>query len=842
MYQGSPSSLPTVPSSGSPASPKPSAVKRTSESLAAEQRARKAGLLDPKYYVFKRAAEALAGTKPDTANRSLAAPAIVTPAGYSVQTVASGFDAPVKAVWAPDGRIFVAEHSGVIKVINKGVASVLVDLSPRVNSYLDRGLNTIALDPDFATNHYLYAGYTFENDASNPNSCKTARITRLTVNGNTAGSETVLMGKVSGGGSCSFDASGNPVGSACPAATTTDCIPNDHWSHAIGDIRFSSDKSMYVSFGDGASYAAVDAGRAYRAQSVDSLVGKIVRVDRFGRGVNLNPYYNGSNTANRSKVWSVGERNVFRFTLVGKVPVGGNVGWYTTEEIQRSVKGGNDGWPCYEGKGRATNGYEQTAQCKDMYAGNVAVQSPLITWEHNGNSASAVGGVVVTGSKYPAELQGAYLYGDYSQSTMSYARFDANFNLVGSPKPFISNADGPVAFEMGPDGSLYYVSIMTGELRRIDYTPSVTCDNNTWRVEYFANNALNGTPAHQTCEALISPKIDKDWDTYAPRFTPADTSFPADNFSVRSTCLCGFTAGNYTFTATADNTAKVLLDDAVLIDTTASGTATKYLSGTHKITVEYIENTGTAKLAVNWAVQGMPPKPIITAPHSGEHAQTAGTVTYKGSATDGNGSPLPASSLSWDIVLRHCYNPSDCHSHTVTKANGVTSGSFTMPQPDAPPDTDYVIVSLTAKDPATGQTATALANVYYGANACPANSWNVQFFPNTDLSSVPTHENCWGFLSGAKLDQDWGDVAPIFDPADTTFPKDFSARFSCDCDLSGATTFALSADDHAILYIDGVQRLDTRRGGTYSANLTGRHRVVVEYIDATGPARVKVNW
>jgi glucose/arabinose dehydrogenase len=652
------------------------------------------------------------------------AAAISMQPGYSATTVQSGYTTPTKAIWtpatswAPSGETFVSEHAGVVQRTNlaTGVRTILLDIHAHVNSYGDRGLNTIAIDPDYTTNHYLYLFYTYENNAAQPSLCKTSTLTRVTVKASGASSETTILGKVHGGGSCSLDVNGEPVGSACPTATTTDCIPSDFWSHAAGDIAFFADKTMLVSHGESANYNVVDPTRAYRAQNINSLAGKILHVTRSGAGISTNPFYNGSTTSNRSKVWSMGDRNQFRFRVINGQVIGGNVGWYQYEELEKSIKGGNGGWPCYESAAMATNGYEATAQCQAMYAANTPVQPPLYSYSHNGAGAAVIGGLLVSGNKYP-QLTGKYLYGDYAISNISYAGFDSGFTqMTQAPQVLASNADGPVDFEQAPDGSIYYVAIYTGELRRIDYNPNVTCPTDQWNLLYYPNPDRSGTPTHQECvSAGGGTKLLEDWGTGAPGFSPDDPSFPADNFSLRATCSCTFSSGTYTFTGTADDSATVSVDGTQLMQLSNpnASTATASLTGSHTVSVDYTELTGTANLSLDWTLPFDKPGLHIAAPIEGAVYAPGTNIPYSADvAVDWQGQPLPPSAVSWSIQKHHCYSPSDCHVHILQTSTGL-SGSFLMDSPDPWPDTDYVSVVLMATDPATGESQSVSVDVYY---------------------------------------------------------------------------------------------------------------------------------
>ena len=394
-----------------------------------------------------------------------AQPRVSTPAGFTVQGVASSLTNPTAMTFLPDGRILIALKAGVVRVYKPGsglLATPFIDITGTVNDFWDHGLIGIAADLNFATNHFVYLLYTYENDPTSYSGPKTSRLSRVTASGDTASPSTMttILGTVVGPGCGGF-----PAGS--------DCLPSENSSHSIGNVKSAPDGTLYVTVGDGASFNVVDP-LALRSQDVDSLAGKMLHITTSGLGVATNPFWNGTASANRSKVWSYGHRNSFRFNqrpTTGTIYVG-EVGWDTWEKLQLSVKGANQGWPCYEG-GLQQPGYAPFAQCQALYTANT-VNPPLFTWSHTDSqgqtiSAAAVGGAFYTGTAFPAQYQGAYFFADYGQSLIRYLTVDANDKLVGTPTDFALNADGPVDVEMGPDGNLYYLAINTGELRTILY-------------------------------------------------------------------------------------------------------------------------------------------------------------------------------------------------------------------------------------------------------------------------------------------------------------------------------------------------------------------------------------
>jgi glucose/arabinose dehydrogenase len=109
------------------------------------------------------------------------------PSGFSQVQVATGLTNPTIMTASPDGRIFIAQQNGVLRVFKNGslLATPFVSLS--VNSSGERGLLGIAFDPNFASNQFIYLYYTVSSGANN-------RISRFTANGDVAvaGAPTVL--------------------------------------------------------------------------------------------------------------------------------------------------------------------------------------------------------------------------------------------------------------------------------------------------------------------------------------------------------------------------------------------------------------------------------------------------------------------------------------------------------------------------------------------------------------------------------------------------------------------------------------------------------------------------
>lgn len=547
--------------------------------------------------------------------------------GFVTDVIADGLFLPTTFAFAPDGRIFIGQKNGTIWVYKNGqVLDTPLVTIPNVNTYQDRGLLSLAVDPNFQTNGYLYVAYTHDVNPADFTGPKTARLIRLTVVGDQASmaSQQVLLGSVVG----------DPLHPSCDDFPLgTDCIPSDGRTHTIGGLQFLSDGTLLVTTGEGANDMTVN-DQALRAQQLDSLGGKLLRINPDGTGLPSNPFYNGDPNANRSKVYALGLRNAFRFGIKpGTDDVFlGDVGWGSWEEINVVTPGANFGWPCYEGN-KFLVAYSIYQTCTDLQAAGTATP-PLYTYPHPPSSA-VVAGAFYTGTEYPAPYQGAFFWGDYARNQISTLRVDENNALVpGSVTEFTDEADGPVQISVGPDGNIYYLAINAGELRRIRYvvgnrppvvTATATPSNGPLPLEVQFSSAGTYDP-----EGGV---LSYTWD-----FGDGETSnLPNPQHTYT-------TGGTYQVVLTVE-------DD--------QGMTTE-----HSITV-YAGNT--------------PPQITMQDPAPGTLYQVGDTISYSASATDAEDGALPPDAFFWTIVLHHCEIVTNtCHVHPFLFDFG-TGGSFVVP-------------------------------------------------------------------------------------------------------------------------------------------------------------------
>jgi glucose/arabinose dehydrogenase len=623
---------------------------------------------------------------------------------FADDTVVSGLSFPTAFAFLPDGRALVAEKDGRVRLVTGGSLQPdpVLDIDARVNSYWDRGILGIAIDPGFTSNRFFYVFAVFESNAANDTGPKSSQVLRYTLRpDNTADPNggTVILGTVTGNG--------------CPdPATLADCLPAEGSSHSGGSLRFGSDGYLYVSTGDAASFTAVDP-LALRAQDPNSLAGKILRVTPTGQGVSSNPFWDGDPNHSRSKVWARGFRNPFRIALRPgnpPMPYVGDVGWSTWEEVDIVPAGINAGWPCYEGN-HVQSGYATYPVCASLYTeGLSAVRAPVTEWPHNGGGGAALAGTFYTASAFPPTYQGAFFYADYAIGWVRSVSVDSNHQFVSVPAQFAGGQSGLVQMEVGPDGALWYVAIGSGELRRISYVGNYTpiqCPNGQFRAEYYKDTqSLSGAPAAQRCEATI----DYDWGFGAPI-----DGVGVDNFSVRWTGRFPFGNDTYTFSATSDDGARIFVDGEQILNDWASGAANTVAvskamtAGDHTVTVEYFDDCCPAVMRASWQGQtaNTAPVPTITAPASGATFKVGDVIQLQGSATDAQDGAISGASLRWDVIQKHCPGfGTDCHDHPLLTLSGPTT-QFTAPDHG---DGSYFEIRLTATD-SRGVTTTTTRRV-----------------------------------------------------------------------------------------------------------------------------------
>ncbi len=567
------------------------------------------------------------------------------PAGFEGRTLVSGLNQPTAVAYAPDGRMFIAEKAGRLKVVAPGgsTATQLLDIGSRVNGYADRGLLGLAVDSSFATNGYVYLLYSYELNPLIPDSDApmVSRLTRIQIaaNGtvvNPANPETVLLGSYTAG--------------PCPQASNTlDCMASDGVSHSIGTVRSAPDGTLYVGNGDSSSFAVVDQ-LAYRTYDEQSMSGKILHVDRNGNGLPGHSFCpsNANLTHVCTKLYGKGFRNPFRFSIRpnGAGLAVGDVGWNVWEELDLATQAGrNHGWPCYEASTR-TPGYRDSSECQAEYAKEgtpSAAVNPDYEYQHTVGSA-IIGGPTYTGTSYPAEYRGDIFVGDYTGGFIKRVTLSADGRVSGV-QDFASGWFG-VDIEQDPSGNLVSVDIVNGAIERIAYTGGASAPIARINASPTAGNA----PLNVSFDAGDSTDPDGDPLTYSWSFGDGGTA------SGQTASHVYASAGTYTATLTAR-------DPGGRTDTAT----VKIQPGSHA------------------------PNVTIAAPADESGYRDGDVVQLSGSATDAEDGTPPASALQWRVRLHH-----STHIHPITDINGVAQTSF-VAQRDHDADS-YYDITLTATD------------------------------------------------------------------------------------------------------------------------------------------------
>jgi len=373
--------------------------------------------------------------------------------GLRERVVAKGFTMPTDFALAPGGQLLVSEKAGTVVEVDlaTGRRRTVLDLSPKTADALFRGVMTVAVDPEFRSNRFIYVVYTLEPEGGS-DTPTVARVSRFVLppTGRARG-EHVLVGSIRG---VSCD--------ELPA--TADCLPANV-DHVGSEIVFGGDGSLYIATGDGGGHDAQREPTALRAQDEDSLAGKVLHVDRRGLGLPSNPYWDGNPRSNRSKVWATGLRNPFRLALDprGDALVAGDVGSHGADEIDAVTRGANLGWPCLEGEARHPL-YASTSTCRALFRRGIArLTPPLTTHSH----LDVVVGGTFLGKPLAARVGEAYVYGSWARGwlrvlSLSKRKPYARAQVLARRLP------GPVALHTGPDGALYVLCFNSGTLLRVE--------------------------------------------------------------------------------------------------------------------------------------------------------------------------------------------------------------------------------------------------------------------------------------------------------------------------------------------------------------------------------------
>ncbi|MEP7117072.1 MAG: PQQ-dependent sugar dehydrogenase [Acidobacteriota bacterium] len=426
-----------------------------------------------------------------------AAPIAATlPQDFTESVVASGLESPTTMQFAPDGRLFVLEQAGRVRVIQNGALLDLPFMTLTVENNGERGLLGIAFDPDFADpdSRWVYLYYTVSGAGVHN------RVIRVKDNDNvadTSSQQTILDLE--------------PLGSSL--------------YHNGGSMAFGPDGKLYIGVGENFQSSL--------SQSMTSRFGKMLRLNADGTIPADNPLFNGATSGVYRAIWAVGLRNPnnFSFNPAGTDPamIINDVGEQSWEEVNLGLAGANYGWPITEGDFIPATYPDFTR--------------PIFAYFHN-QGCAIVGSAFYpsTTIAFPVEYQGKYFYADYCGQSNTPGSVDSWIGYLDptnpppitqtAPPKFAGDIAAPVEIRVGSDGALYYLD------RGPDNAPLGS--GAVYRVQY--GNGAPGIVTHPADQAVNPGQTA----TFSVTASGADLTY---QWQRNQADIAGATSATYSFTA-----------------------------------------------------------------------------------------------------------------------------------------------------------------------------------------------------------------------------------------------------------------------------------------------------
>ena len=527
---------------------------------------------------------------------------------FTELVVADGLASPTAMAFAPDGRLFVCQQGGALRVLKHGVLLPAPFLTVTVSAIGERGLLGVAIDPGFESNQYVYVYYT----ATTPNIHN--RVSRFTANGDVAaaGSEVVLLEL-------------NPL-----SAT----------NHNGGALHFGPDGLLYIGVGENAVGS--------NAQTLNNLLGKMLRIHADGSIPTGNPFYNQAAGVNRA-IWALGLRNPFSFAIdpaSGRMLIN-DVGQDSWEEIDDGRPGGNYGWPATEGP---------TSDPRFI--------GPVYAYTHASGGCAISGGAFypVQPSAYPSDYAGDYFFADFCAGWIR--QFDLSTGI--SDTDFASGIVAPVDLAIGPEGSLYYLARgpgnNTGVVVRID----------------FSGHKLPVVTQHPQ-DATVTAGQSVTFRVAATGTPPLLYQWQRDEVDIPGAISSSYTVGPV---GGADSAARF------------------------RCRIRNDAGEVFSRAAILTVVSGARPVPRILLPSVSSTYVGGSVITYSGSGKDAEDGVIPESRLTWEIAFHH-----DAHTHPfVPPHSGQRRGSFRIPVEGETSANVWYRIHLTVTD-SDGQRASTFRDV-----------------------------------------------------------------------------------------------------------------------------------
>jgi len=330
---------------------------------------------------------------------------VEVPPRFLVDTVCDEMDAAVSMALARDGRVFVCEQMGAVRIVKNGALLAEPFVRLAVDDFWERGVVGVALHPRFPEEPFIYVHYVRKTPFIHHT------VSRFTARGDVAVPESELV-----------------IIEAEDQSLKVGKYPG---AHQGGAMRFGADGRLYVTIGE---HNVRDP-----AQSLESLHGKILRFNPDGSIPEDNPFFQKAEGKHRA-IYALGLRNPFGFAVdraSGRMFVN-DVGQELFEEIDEVAAGANYGWPIAEG----------------LMGNRPEFKKPLHIYGRKEGTCIS-GGVFYRApedarSRFPAEFEGKYFFAD----------FMAGWIRVLDPEkpetsaPFAKRIPGPVDLAVESDGSL----------------------------------------------------------------------------------------------------------------------------------------------------------------------------------------------------------------------------------------------------------------------------------------------------------------------------------------------------------------------------------------------------
>ena len=583
-----------------------------------------------------------------------------TPPDFTDTRVTS-VDSPTALAFTPDGRLLVTSEPGRLWVYKDGalLANPALDISGKVCTNGARGLLGVAVDPNFATNHYIYLFYTFKKHGVCPQNTANVPVNRV---------ERYVL---------------SDSNTATPDKILLDNIPNMHHNNA-GDLRFGKDGYLYVTVGDGACDYAGDSGCGGEndaSRDPHILLGKVLRITRDGGIPTTNPY-TGTDSARCNltgrtdigkkcqETFASGLRNPFRFAFdpnaSGTRFFVNDVGEARWEEVSEGRSGADYGHNLCEGN------HDNPNRPGSVNCGAAPYTPPIHDYSHDSGCSSITAAAFVPNGVWPAAYDNSYLFGDYTCGKI--------FKLTPGGAGGFTRTDfvtglgenSAVAMTFGPhEGgqALYYTTYggngpgsggSGGEVRRIAYT----------------GNANRPPTATVTANPTSGPS------PLAVNFDGSRSNDP-DTGDTLSSYLWDFGDGSPTQTTTTPTTSH-----------------TYSTNGTYTASLRVEDNHGTLSdpATVRIDAGNEAPTPVIESPSADMLFRVDEEITLSGSATDPEDGQLEVESLEWQVLQHHNAPNPHTHPYLLETGNNLT---ITAPMPEGLISTgagNYLEVRLTATD------------------------------------------------------------------------------------------------------------------------------------------------